>query len=71
VPLDERLPVYERYVPAELRSSDFDGEPADPPPGEHAVGGDEWIGERIRAAIAGDDPAGRLYRDVIAGTAAI
>ena len=49
VPLHERLPVYERYLPPGLRSPGFDGRPADPP-----ASGDEWISERIREALAGE-----------------
>ncbi|WP_439027482.1 7,8-didemethyl-8-hydroxy-5-deazariboflavin synthase subunit CofG [Haloarchaeobius sp. DT45] len=58
VPLRERLPVYERYLPAELRSEEFDGEPAP---------GDGWLSEPIRAALTGDTPAGRRYRAVLRG----
>lgn len=42
VPLQERLPVYERYVE------------------------DGWLSERIEAAIAADDDAGRRYRTLLA-----
>ncbi|PSP77150.1 7,8-didemethyl-8-hydroxy-5-deazariboflavin synthase subunit CofG [Halobacteriales archaeon QS_1_68_20] len=65
VPLRERLPVYERYLPADLRSDDFDGEPAGSPPGE----ADAWVSERIRDAISADDEAGERYRAVIGGGA--
>ncbi|NHN46886.1 7,8-didemethyl-8-hydroxy-5-deazariboflavin synthase subunit CofG [Halostella sp. JP-L12] len=58
VPLRERLPVYERYLPADLRTAGFDGDPA---PGE-------WLSDRIRAALAADGPAGERYRSVLAGT---
>ncbi|WP_435319455.1 7,8-didemethyl-8-hydroxy-5-deazariboflavin synthase subunit CofG [Haloarchaeobius sp. TZWSO28] len=58
VPLRERLPVYERYLPAELRSPDFDGEPAP---------GDGWLSDPIREALTGDTPAGRRYRRVLRG----
>jgi len=57
VPLRERLPVYERYLPADLRSPGFDGDPA---PGD-------WISERVRAALAADDDAGDRYRAVLGG----
>jgi len=63
VPLRERLPVYERYLPAGLRSETFDGTPADPPVGTGA--GDAWISDRIRDALAGEGEAGRRYRAVI------
>ncbi|MFC4406694.1 7,8-didemethyl-8-hydroxy-5-deazariboflavin synthase subunit CofG [Haloarchaeobius iranensis] len=58
VPLRERLPVYERYLPAELRSDDFDGE---------AAPGDGWLDDPVRDALAGDTPAGRRYRRVLDG----
>ncbi len=57
VPLRERLPVYERFLPAELRTEGFDGRVAD----------GEWLSEPIREAIAADDGAGERYRAVLAG----
>jgi len=60
VPLRERLPVYERYLPADLRSDAFDGAPADPPPG-----GGSWLSDRLVDAIRADDAAGRRYRAVL------
>ena len=45
VPLRERLPVYERFLPAELRSADFSGQPAE------ALDGQEWISPRIRESL--------------------
>jgi len=62
VPLRERLPVYERYLPADLRGEQFDGTPARTP-----HGGDEWVSARIREAITADGEAGRRYRRVVAG----
>jgi FO synthase subunit 1 len=59
VPLAERLPVYERYLPADLRSEAFDGAPAD----------GEWLSGRVRAAIEADDEAGERYRAVVSGEA--
>jgi FO synthase subunit 1 len=59
VPLRERLPVYERYLPADLGSEAFDGAPAD----------GEWLSDRIRAAIEADDEAGERYRSVVSGEA--
>jgi FO synthase subunit 1 len=58
VPLRERLPVYERYLPHKLRTGDFDGRPA-----ERTEGG--WLSDRIRHAIEGDTEAGTHYRQVI------
>ncbi|WP_436934667.1 7,8-didemethyl-8-hydroxy-5-deazariboflavin synthase subunit CofG [Halovenus marina] len=57
VPLRERLPVYARYLPEDLRPPDFDGEPAD----------GQWLSERIEDALRADDDAGRRYRRVLAG----
>ncbi|WP_152043151.1 7,8-didemethyl-8-hydroxy-5-deazariboflavin synthase subunit CofG [Salinigranum salinum] len=48
VPLHERLPVYERY----LSTADANDSSTDR----------AWVSERIRAAIAADDDAGRRYR---------
>ncbi|MHC3438037.1 7,8-didemethyl-8-hydroxy-5-deazariboflavin synthase subunit CofG [Natrialbaceae archaeon A-gly3] len=45
VPLRERLPVYERFLPSELQNEDFAGKPA------QAVDGREWISPRIREAF--------------------
>ncbi len=63
VPLRERLPVYERYLPAEHRSDSFGGTPADPPTGSEA--GDAWLSDRIGGALAGRDAAGERYRAVV------
>jgi FO synthase subunit 1 len=62
VPLRERLPIYQRYLPADLRGEAFDGDPADPPSGD---AGEEWVPDRIRRAIRADDEAGRRYRSVL------
>ena len=62
VPLSERLPVYERYLPEKLRSEGFDSRPAPEP-----VTGSDWTPPRIRSEIERDTEAGRRYRDVIAG----
>ena len=61
VPLGERLPVYERFLPAELRTDGFDGQVAD------GAGGDArtWISSTIRNALTADDPAGERYRAVL------
>jgi FO synthase subunit 1 len=62
IPLTERLPVYERYLPADLRSAGFDGAPAP---------GDDWIPDPIRRALAADDDAGERYRAVVRGTSLV
>jgi len=49
VPLRERLPVYERFVPADPSAD-----------GDHP-----WLSGRIRAALAADDDAGRRYRSLL------
>ncbi|WP_254862306.1 7,8-didemethyl-8-hydroxy-5-deazariboflavin synthase subunit CofG [Halovivax gelatinilyticus] len=66
LPLTERLPVYERFLPAELRSPEFDGTPADGVGTDSAVGATrEWLSPRIGAAIEEDDDAGARYRSVM------
>ncbi len=60
VPLQERLPVYERYLPSGLRSDGFSGTPADRP-----ASGERWISARIRDELEADTEAGRRYRSVI------
>jgi len=49
VPLRERLPVYERYLPAAYRDESWSGTAAEPP-----VGGGEWVSERILSALEDD-----------------
>ncbi|WP_436926816.1 7,8-didemethyl-8-hydroxy-5-deazariboflavin synthase subunit CofG [Halosimplex amylolyticum] len=63
VPLGERLPVYERFLPAHLRSPNV--EPASPP-----TDADRWVSAQIEEAIAGADDAGQRYRSVLSGAAA-
>ncbi|NHN41506.1 7,8-didemethyl-8-hydroxy-5-deazariboflavin synthase subunit CofG [Halorubellus sp. JP-L1] len=58
VPLRERLPVHERYLPASLRRDDFEGTPAP---------GDDWLGDPVLDALRADGPAGDRYRRVLAG----
>ena len=60
VPLRERLPVYERYLPGELRPGGFDGVPAAGADGER-----EWLSPVICEALAADDEAGERYRAVL------
>ncbi|MFB6150468.1 MAG: 7,8-didemethyl-8-hydroxy-5-deazariboflavin synthase subunit CofG [Haloarculaceae archaeon] len=64
VPLRERLPVYERYLPPPLRSGDVDPAPAAP------TESSRWVSERVAAAIGADDDAGRRYRAVLSDAAA-
>lgn len=52
VPLVERLPIHDRYLP-EHAGTDID--PDDP-----------WLSERIQAALAAPEEAGQRYRDVMA-----
>jgi FO synthase subunit 1 len=59
VPLRERLPVYERYLPADLRTESLDAEPASRP------GGEDWLSTRITEALTAETPAGRRYRTVL------
>jgi FO synthase subunit 1 len=60
LPLRERLPVYERYLPADLRHDSFDGQPAAPPENDES-----WVSGRIQQAIRATDEAGRRYRAVL------
>ena len=66
VPLQERLPVYERYLPPDIRSREFDGEPAAGP-----ASGERWISGRIRDELEADTAAGERYRAVIDNSASI
>ena len=69
VSLSERLPVYERFLPADLRPDGFDGVAADGTAGaagSRDPGTDrEWIAPPIREALAANDEAGRRYRSVL------
>ncbi len=62
LPLSERLPVYERFLPAELRTDQFDGVAAD---GTDCDGDRDWISPAIRSALTADDAAGDRYRTVL------
>jgi FO synthase subunit 1 len=59
VPLRERLPVYEQYLPAGLRSEDFDGQPTSP------VSNGTWLSKRVQAELTAPTAAGQRYRSVI------
>jgi FO synthase subunit 1 len=58
VPLRERLPVHERYLPDPFRRDDFTGTPAP---------GDDWLDDPVLDALRGDGPAGDRYRKVYEG----
>jgi FO synthase subunit 1 len=58
VPLHERLPVYDRYLPARVRRQGFDGVPA----GESPTGA--WLTGSIPDALAARDVHGRRFRGV-------
>ena len=71
VPLHERLPVYERFLPERLGADGIgreqeersgDGEDSD------TAVVNEWISKRIGRAIAADGEAGERYRAVLRGT---
>ena len=64
VPGGERLPVYERFLPADLRTDGFDGVPADGTDPD-AAAEREWLSPTIREALVADDEAGRRYRRVL------
>jgi len=59
VALHERLPVYPRYLPSELRPPAVDG--ATHPDGR------SWLSDRIVEALTADTDAGDRYRAVIGG----
>ncbi|WP_435118993.1 7,8-didemethyl-8-hydroxy-5-deazariboflavin synthase subunit CofG [Halolamina sp. C58] len=59
VPLYERLPTYDRYLPEELRREGFDGRVADPP-----ANGGEWLPAPVRERVAAADAHGRRFRAV-------
>ncbi|GAB3418714.1 7,8-didemethyl-8-hydroxy-5-deazariboflavin synthase subunit CofG [Haloparvum alkalitolerans] len=61
VPLHERLPTYDRYLPADLRRDE-----ADTAPSPAAAGRDEWVPGSVRDRIERDDPHGRRLRAVAA-----
>jgi 7,8-didemethyl-8-hydroxy-5-deazariboflavin synthase len=67
VPLRERLPVYERFLPVDLRTDEFDGIPAEGTGTDFEGSDREWISPRIQTAIEADDPAGERYRTVLRG----
>ena len=54
VPLHERLPVYDRYLPEAFRRDGFVGQAA----------AGRWLSEPIETALAADDLHGRRYRRV-------
>jgi FO synthase subunit 1 len=58
VPLHERLPTYDRFLPADLRRDDFSGRIAD--------GADEgrWLSDRIRSRLTADDVHAERFRQV-------
>ncbi|MEF8776944.1 MAG: 7,8-didemethyl-8-hydroxy-5-deazariboflavin synthase subunit CofG [Haloarculaceae archaeon] len=62
LPLVERLPVYQRYLPASLRGAAFEGTPAAPP-----VGGGDWVSARIRDRLRAADDAAERFRRVREG----
>lgn len=64
VPLYERLPTYDRYLPEELRRSGFDGKVADAPETGGDDGDDRWLSTRIRERIDADDAHGERFRAV-------
>jgi FO synthase subunit 1 len=57
VPLHERLPVYDRFLPASLRREGFEGRPA--------AADRRWLPAAVRDAIRAEDVHGARYRGVI------
>ena len=69
LPLRERLPVYDRYLPSELRGDAGGIRPTIDDTAAPPIGADrEWISPRIREAIAAETPSGRRYRRVLRGS---
>ncbi|PSP74076.1 7,8-didemethyl-8-hydroxy-5-deazariboflavin synthase subunit CofG [Halobacteriales archaeon QS_3_64_16] len=71
VPLRERLPVYEHFLPDGLGANGIEREQGER--GEDSEDSDtaivnEWVSERIGRAIAADWGAGERYRAVLRGT---
>jgi FO synthase subunit 1 len=58
VPLEERLPVYERYLPSDCRPNGFEGVPAP---------GSDWIADPIREVLVAPSEHGERYRAVVRG----
>ena len=58
VPLHERLPTYDRYLPADYRRESFDGSPAGP----SRYG--SWLGDDALAAFDRTDAHGQRFRAV-------
>lgn len=67
VPLGERLPVYERFLPQDVRTDEFDGLVADGADDDGSDGKRDWISPTIRDALEAADPAGERYRSVLRG----
>ncbi|MFU8867181.1 7,8-didemethyl-8-hydroxy-5-deazariboflavin synthase subunit CofG [Natronococcus sp.] len=63
VPLVERLPVYERFLPSDLRTDEFVGVPAERTDLEE--NDREWISPRIEGEIEADSDTGRRYRAIL------
>ncbi len=57
LPLFERLPVYNRYLPADLRHADTAAAPT-------PTGSAGWLTDPVREALAAPTDAGRRYRAV-------
>ncbi|WP_267164213.1 7,8-didemethyl-8-hydroxy-5-deazariboflavin synthase subunit CofG [Halovenus salina] len=58
VPLQERLPVYDRYLPDDLSTGAQSDEQSE-------TTRSEWLSPRIKEALAAETPAGRRYRGVL------
>jgi FO synthase subunit 1 len=59
VPLYERLPTYDRYLPDSLRRAEFDGKVARPP-----TTGNGWLPDPVLACIEAEDVHGERFRRV-------
>lgn len=64
VGLEERLPVYDRYLPAAVR-------PPAVSPAPEPVGRDAWLSPRLQSALTAETAAGERYRQVVQHDASV
>ncbi|KTG09133.1 radical SAM protein [Haloprofundus marisrubri] len=65
VPLRERLPVYDRFLPSGLGESGY--ERSNGSSTSQAAAETEWLSAHIHGALRADDEAGRRYRAQLSG----
>jgi FO synthase subunit 1 len=67
VPLRERLPIYERFLPDGLERMEAERDARDEPSVDDPGRGNEWVSERIARSIESENRAGERYRAVLRG----